>query len=171
MSGWIKIHRKITDWEWYSDHNCARLFFHLMLRANFKDKKWQGVTVQRGQFVTSREHLSKEVGLSEQQIRTCLKKLESTGEITVKSTNKFTLITVENYTLYQDDIEESNQQITNKQPTNNQQITTTKERKERKNEKNSYSARKSKNSFHNLPEREAPNDIDQLLRQKGRDKE
>jgi hypothetical protein len=49
--------------------------------------------------------------------------LESTGEITLKSTNRFTIATVENWDFYQCCDEDSNQQITNKQPTSNQQAT------------------------------------------------
>ena len=33
MSGWIKLHRKITEWEWYSDANTFRVFMHLLLTA------------------------------------------------------------------------------------------------------------------------------------------
>ena len=33
MSGWIKIHRKITEWEWYDDVNTFRLFMHLILKS------------------------------------------------------------------------------------------------------------------------------------------
>ena len=177
MSGWIKIHRKITEWEWYHDVNVRLVFLHLMLKANFKDKRWCGTVVQRGQLVTSIGHLSAEIGITNQQTRTALDKLKSTGEITIKTTNKFTLVTIENYTLYQDttdeDNKQNNKQITNEQQTNNKQITTTKERKERKNEKNSYSARKSKskNRFHNHDERITDGNLDDLLRQKGRVKE
>ena len=49
------------------------------------------------------------------------------GEITIKTTNKYTLITIENYGIYQSSKEQINQDInqpiTNQQPTNNQQIT------------------------------------------------
>ena len=94
MEGWIKIHRKLIEWEWYNDINTKVVFLHLLLTANHKEKKWQGHTILRGQKLTSLEHLSKEVGLSIQQTRTALKKLKSTNEITIKSTNKYTLITI-----------------------------------------------------------------------------
>lgn len=140
MSGWVKIHRKITDWEWYHDINVRLVFLHLMLKANFKDKRWHGTIVQRGQLVTSIGHLATEIGITNQQTRTALEKLKSTGEITIKTTNKFTLVTIENYTLYQDttdeDNKQNNKQITNEQQTNNKQITTTKESNKDKTVKN-----------------------------------
>ena len=129
--GFIKIHRKILDWEWYSDTNAFRLFMHLLLSANYEDKKFQGLDIKRGQLVVGRIELAKSTNLSEQQIRTSLTKLKSTNEITIQSTNKFSIIELVNYNLYQDTKKENNQPInnptTNNQPTNNQQITTTKE--------------------------------------------
>lgn len=124
MSGYIKIYRQLKDWEWYDDINTTRLFLHLLLSANFKDKNWKGITIEAGSLVIGRFKLSQQTGLSEQQVRTCLKKLKSTNEITIKSTNDYSIIKLNNWFNYQ----ENNQQITNEQPTDNQQITTTKER-------------------------------------------
>ena len=90
-SGWIKIHRNMLDWEWYLDSNIVRLFIHLLLKANWEDKKWCGILIKRGSFVTSHGSLSEETKLSIQQIRTCLSKLKLTDEILIKSTNKHTL--------------------------------------------------------------------------------
>jgi len=72
------------------------------------------------------------------QIRTALDKLERTWEISKKTTNRFTLITVLKYCDYNDYDLEDNQQITNKQPTDNQQITTNKNDKNKKEWKEIY---------------------------------
>lgn len=121
----------MLNWEWYSDTNVVRIFLHCLLKANYQDRQWKGMTIERGQFVTGREILAKETGLTIQQVRTALDKLKSTGEITIKVTNKYSIITVCNYETYQCCGMESNQQInrqtTAKQPANNQQITTTTE--------------------------------------------
>jgi len=101
MEGWIKIHRKIINWEWYDDINTKVLFLHLLLTANHEDKKWRGQIIKRGQKITSLSHLAKELGLTVKQIRVSLNKLKETNEITNKGTNKFTLITIEKYNDYQ----------------------------------------------------------------------
>lgn len=124
---WVKLYTKLLNWEWYSDINIKVLFIHCLLKANYKDKEWQGTIIKRGSFVTSREKLSEETSLTVQQIRTALKKLKSTNEITIDTTNKYTIISIVNYEMYQQNNQENNQQITNNQPTNNQQITTTSE--------------------------------------------
>lgn len=128
MEGWISLYRKFTEWEWYTDANTMRVFLHLLLKANHKDGNWQGKTIKRGQVVTGRKSLSNELKISEQAIRTSLNKLKITNEITIETTNKFSIITIEKYDVYQDNQKENNQQkdqqATNEQPTSNQQLTT-----------------------------------------------
>lgn len=141
-TGWIKIHRKITKWEWYDDGNTFRLFLHLLITANYESKKWHGITVNRGELITSIRNLAKTLKLSEQKIKTAINKLKSTHEITNKSTNKYTIVTICNYDSYQSlenqnntqNNTQNNNQITNEQQTNNKQITTTKEYKEKRKE-------------------------------------
>lgn len=137
MIGYVMLHRDILEWEWYQSSNVSRVFIHLILRANFLDKKWQGMVVKRGQLITSHRHLSIELGLSIQTIRTSLQKLESSGYITKKATNKFSLITLINYDNRQSSTLNSNKQnslmATNKKQSKNKQVTTTKESNKKKN--------------------------------------
>lgn len=149
-NGYIKLFRKLIRWGWYQDNVVKGLFIHCLLCASFKDFEWMGETLRAGQFITGRKKLADELGFSEQQIRTAIKKLESTGEITSKSTNKFTVITVVNWEDYQTEESESNQvsnfPITNEQPTNNQQITN--EQPHIKNNKNDKNIKKREKRAH-----------------------
>jgi len=129
MEGWIKLHRKFLDWGWFDRSEMVHLFVYLLLSVNTEDKDWHGTSVKRGQLVTSVASLSEATHLSTQQIRTCLRRLQETKEIVVKSTNKFTIVTVCNYDSYQVSEDEANKQLTNKQQTTNKQLTTTKEYK------------------------------------------
>ncbi len=100
-TSFIYLHRKITDWEWYQNTNTFRVFIHCLLKANYKDKNWQGITIKRGQFVTSQYRLADETGLSRTAVKHALKNLQKTNELTYKSSTQNTIITVVNYDAYQ----------------------------------------------------------------------
>lgn len=77
--GFVAFPRGLTDWEWYSEPNTARLFFHLLLTANWQEKQWQGISIRPGQLVTSQSQLAKQLDLSVRNIRTSLEHLQATG--------------------------------------------------------------------------------------------
>lgn len=91
-----------TDWEWYENTNVFRLFYHCLLHTNLEDKRYCGKEIKAGQFVSSRARISAETGLTVDQVRTALKKLKDTGYISTKSTNKYTIYTVNGYQKYID---------------------------------------------------------------------
>lgn len=130
MEGYILLHRKMVDWEWYGNVNTCMVFLHCLFKANWKPCKWQGIEIQAGQFVTSLPNMARETGLSVQQIRTAIKHLKSTGEITDKSYTKFRLITVNNWCRYQLDNRQTNSQLTDNQQATNRQLTAIEEIKE-----------------------------------------
>jgi biotin operon repressor len=99
--GWIKLHRKLTDWKWYLDVPTTKLFIHLLLKTNFTQGNFQGIDIPRGSVVTGRKKLAEETGLSEKQVRTALKHLKKTGEVAIKSYSKFSVVTLVNYDRYQ----------------------------------------------------------------------
>lgn len=135
MNGYIKIDRKILDWEWYRNINTKIVFFHLLLKANWSDEKSEGNTIPRGSLRTSTKNIAVETGLTENEVRTAVKHLKSTGEITSRGTNKFTVFTIKNYDRYQSDNEQKHKRSTNKSQTINKPLTTYKEKKEVKEEK------------------------------------
>ena len=128
--GWVKIHRKFQEWEWYDKSEMVHLFLHLLLSANVSDRQWHGMIIKRGQLVTSYESLRERTGLSVRTLRTCLEKLEQTGEIVRKATNKFSLLTICNYESYQDENFESDKQTTSKRQPEDQLPTKPKKTKE-----------------------------------------
>ena len=101
--GWIKLHRKIVHWEWYKSIPTRTLFIHLLLTVNREAKEWHGIEILPGQKVTSLPNLAKETGLTIDQTRTALNHMQTTGEITDKVTNKYRLITLNNWSEHQED--------------------------------------------------------------------
>jgi len=112
------------SWEWYDHAPTKILFLHLLLKANHKDVNWRGINLKKGSFITGRKKLSDETGLSEQSIRTALKNLQSTNEITIKPQKNFSIISMVKWSSYQGNQPTINQRSTNDQPTINQQLTT-----------------------------------------------
>lgn len=146
---WVKFWESITQWEWYKDANTARLFFHLVIKAQYKDTRWQGYDIPRGCVVTSFKRLEEELGLSTQNLRTAIQHLiksENIENLTYEITNikkaNFTIYKVNNYDSFQGGNEQDNKQLTNGQQTPNKQLTTyKKDKKERSKEiKNIYIA-------------------------------
>ena len=128
MAGrFIKLYDKILQWEWYSDINTFRLFIHLLLKANYKDLKFEGQTILRGQLVTSLPKLASQTGLSVRQVRVSLDKLKMTGEVTGKSFNRYRVITVVKYDQYQSNDRQNDRQMTgemsDKRQTDDRQMT------------------------------------------------
>lgn len=115
--GFIKVYRKMLEWEWFTEPNTSHLFMYLLLSANYTPQRWQGNVIQRGQLLTNLKKIQDDTGISRQSVRTCLKRLEKTGEITVESTNKYSVITICNYDNYQ-----YPPNIDNNQPTLDEQI-------------------------------------------------
>lgn len=136
----VKLFRNILTWEWYGDPNTFRVFMHILLKAQYKPTNYKGVAIGSGECVFGRKAWAKELGLSEQQIRTAISHLQSTNEITIKSTNRFSVIHVVKWEFWQIENGVSTNGTTNdvfqNQPTINQQSTTSKERKKEINKRN-----------------------------------
>lgn len=129
MEGWICLYRQFLNWQWYTDINVKILFIHLLLKANYEDKVWKNIVIKRGQLVTSVSKLSEETKLTVRQTRIALDKLKMTNDIAIKTTNKYTLITIEKYTVFQniknendkEDDKQDGNQMTNKGQAKGQQ--------------------------------------------------
>ena len=139
----------MLEWEWYKDSKVKDLFIHCLLKANHRDKKWQGILIKKGSFLTSISKLSQELSFSPMQIRTAIKKLKSTNEITIETTSQYTIIQVVKHEQYQSNNKPANKPITNGEQTDNKPITTTKNDKNKENVKKivAYLNSKTKKTF------------------------
>lgn len=131
--GYIKLYRSMTKWEWYSDPNTKAVFLHLLLNANLEETRYMNHVIPKGGLVTGYPKLSEQLGISIQSVRTAFKHLKLTNEITVKSTNKFSIVTIVNWEKYQGGKTKLTGKTTDKstvsQQSTNSQLTTEKEYK------------------------------------------
>jgi hypothetical protein len=144
--GYIKTWRKVLDSGWLKNHKLWVFWSWCLLKASYKEYDimvgLQQVHLLPGQFIFGRKKASEETGLTEQEVRTAIDSLRKRQNITIKTTNKFSIVSIANWDIYQDDEVKNNQQInqplTNKEPTTNQQLTTNNNNKNIKKEKNKY---------------------------------
>lgn len=136
--GFVKLYRSMLTWEWYDDINVKILFLHLILTANYEDKKWRGKVIKRGQRVVSVKKLSEELGITVRQVRTAIDKLVMTNDLTNSKFAECNVLTLVNYDKYQSVTNEmanvgqtSDKRLTNRGQTSDKSMTTTKEYKER----------------------------------------
>lgn len=121
--GYIKLHRRILDWEWYKDSNTKNIFIHLLLNACYDDCRFMGKSVNRGEYITSLSRISNDLGIPVRQVRTSLNRLKQTGEIDTQTTNKYTIVTICNYESYQVDESKSKKKATRKRQADDTQAT------------------------------------------------
>lgn len=121
--GHITLKRTLKLWRWYQDPKVFALFVHMLIDANFTDTEWESRTIKRGQLVTSVPDLSRETGLSIQEVRTGLRKLRLTRDISQEFVGRMTLVTLCNYDKYQGEQRAINGQATGNQQADNLLLT------------------------------------------------
>lgn len=142
--GYIKLYRKVTSSFVWTNSNMLKLWILCLTKASHKESRFifngQEIHVSSGQFVTGRAVIEKEfnegVPLDQQVVgRTLwrwLKKFENEEMLSIKSTTKYSVISIKNWDEYQS----SDQQVSSGRPSTVQQVSTYKNDKNEKNEKN-----------------------------------
>ena len=100
-NSWIKLPRNFVNWSWYHDANMVQLYLYLLLNANVYDVKYNDITIKRGEFLVSLNHLSKETGISLQKLRTGLVRLQRTKEIEYKKLQNRRIIVLVDFNKFQ----------------------------------------------------------------------
>ena len=143
--GFVKLPRDFLNWRWFSDANVLKVYIYLLLNAAFKTTEWKNETLQKGQLITGRKKLAEAVNISESMVTRILKKLESTGDISLKSNNKYTVVTLLNWAKMQgNDYFFTDKRTTNEQQTANNRTQYKKEKNVNNVKNNSAPAREKK---------------------------
>lgn len=98
---YIKLFRKITEWEHYQDSKTLHLFLHLLLNAVHNKQYIFGIQLNRGQYFTSSRSLQKELGMCAKNVTESIQKLRDSGEITTERCMNGTIFTIVHYDDYQ----------------------------------------------------------------------
>lgn len=101
-NGWIRLSRRLLEWQWHDEPNMVALWVHLLLRANYEPTKYHGMTIEAGQLVTTLKELSSNTGLSAMQVRCCLGRMTADGAIHITAKRRsHTIISIVNFAQYQ----------------------------------------------------------------------
>ena len=105
-NGFITLSRQLLDWRFAQFPYALALWVHLIMRANWRDGWFMGERIPRGSLATSMASLAEQTGMEVHTVRKWLKRFEEDGQITRKTTNRFTIINITNYRAFQDIPEE-----------------------------------------------------------------
>jgi hypothetical protein len=102
LSTYVKMDRNLRFWRWFKSPKTVVVWIWLIMSANIEDHDFERETIHRGEVATSRKTISAATGLTENEVRTALDHLKSTGEITSRTRPKYQVITILRYSDYQD---------------------------------------------------------------------
>lgn len=100
-NSWIKLPRKFMNWQWYQDAKMVHLYLYLLLNANIEDNYYFGICIQRGECLVSLTTLESDTGISRMSLKTCLKRLKESREISYRKLNKGRIIVLSNFSMFQ----------------------------------------------------------------------
>lgn len=127
--GWVMFYRKSLNSSVWKNPKIWMVWSWILLKAAHQKTIFpfngEDITLYPGQFITGIDKaVTQLTQISTQSYRTAIKYLKSTGRITTKATNKFTIITVCKWVEYQRDNKQTNKPVTNQQQTSNKPVTT-----------------------------------------------
>lgn len=102
MGRWIKVYDKLLDWEWWDSALMVKAWIYILVSANPKKKRWQGIEIERGKFITSQRKLARALSCNVKTVRRILERLSVANQITYSVEHRMTCITVCNYDDYQE---------------------------------------------------------------------
>lgn len=149
-NGYMKLFRKISEWEWYDDPVTFKVFLHFLITARWQDGSWHGIEIKRGEVLESLPSIAQKNGLTVQNVRTAIQHLLNTNSITIRKAGKCHVYRVSEYEKYQgqqDYQQEGNREVTENQQEGNREVTAHKESKESKEGKKERVLRESKDSL------------------------
>ncbi len=127
--GWISLHRKLLNNPIVcKDSDYMAVWIYLLLNATHAEYdtifKGNRITLKAGQLITGRDVISKKFKINSSKTQRILKKLENEQQIEQQTSNVNRLISIVNWSEYQDSEQRNEQQVNNKRTTSEQQVNT-----------------------------------------------
>lgn len=149
-NGYMKLFRKISEWEWYDDPVTFKVFLHFLITARWQDGSWHGIEIKRGEVLESLPSIAQKNGLTVRNVRTAIKHLIDTNSVTIRKVGRCHICKVSEYEKYQvrqDSGQDSDREVSGNRQDSDREVTAHKERKESKESKKERVLRESKDSL------------------------
>lgn len=105
--GWIKLYRKLLESPVFDSEKGLKIWVWCLLKANHKDKVIfigrQRLLVKKGSFIMGGNNAQEVLKIARSTIFHWLHILEREGMVSIKKTNKYTVVTIPKWNDYQDD--------------------------------------------------------------------
>lgn len=137
MEGWVKLHRKLLESPVFQNEKLLKVFVWCLLKASHTEHTelvgLQKVSLHPGQFIYGRHRAAEELKIKESTLYKYIMWLKDEEILNIQSNNKFSVVTVVNWDIYQIDEPKSSSKSSNKVTTEEQQRNTNKNYKNEKN--------------------------------------
>lgn len=137
-NGYMKLFRKISEWEWYDDPVTFKVFLHFLITARWQDGSWHGIEIKRGEVLESLPSIAQKNGLTVRNVRTAIQHLIDTNSVTIRKVGRCHIYKVSEYEKYQvrqDFRQEDDREVTENRQDSDRKVTAHKESKESKESK------------------------------------
>lgn len=118
MEGWISLYRKLLNSEIFQNEKLLKVWIWCLLKATHKEHVQlvgrRKIELQKGQFIYGRKKASEELRMKESTVRDYMSLLKNLQNIDIKSDNKFSIVTIVNWELYQNEDKKSDNKPTTK---------------------------------------------------------
>lgn len=118
-NGYIMLDREFTNWPLFYDDAAWKLFTYLLMRANYTIRQWGTNEVQKGELVTSYQHLADALHKSRDEIKRLLKKLKDIHEVETIRVGNALLLRMPNYLKYMGFMEKKKEKSARPSPAEN----------------------------------------------------
>ncbi len=135
-AGWIRLRRDLLESHLFQNEKLWKVFTWSLLKATWKPREVtigrQKVTLEPGQFIFGRYAAAQELGIAPSSTWDYINLLKKQRILDVKSNNKFSIVTVENWEMWQGDAEFSDNKPDTKSDNTSTTLRHKQERKEGK---------------------------------------
>ena len=125
MEGYIKLYRKMLNSQIFNNEKTLKIWVWCLLKASHQERNQlvgqQLVNLKSGEFIFGRKKASEELNINENTVYKHLKVLEKLQMCTIKSNNKFSIVSINNWEFYQAQDIKNNINFNNKRTTKEQQ--------------------------------------------------